>query len=150
MKSLLTLLLLCAPPASAGTPKYSPVEGSVAVPLTQDPASRTGHPLSIIGGASFLAGALALASPARPPVMPEAEPSRAPWISADRLARDGMVVVWRITDRNVELPAELRGRWPNLRPEAPIVVQWSFGGRLEPARIGWAIVPGAAGTTPAQ
>lgn len=38
MKRLLAALLFCAPPALAGTPKYSPVGGAVAVPLTQDNA----------------------------------------------------------------------------------------------------------------
>lgn len=160
--SVLWLVCLVAPPAiAAATVVVGPYLSSrgedvnfparaVAVPLTRIVASRTGHPPAIIGGETFLAGALALASPARPAVMPEADPARAPWIGPERFARDGMVVIWRITDRAGEPPFALRSRWPNLQPGTPIVVQWSFAGRLEPVRVGWAIVPAGTAPLPAQ
>lgn len=163
--ALLWLACLLAPPIVAAAtvwaaPHLRPAgedvnfpAQAIARPLTEITARRTGSPPRIIAGDLFLAGAIALASSAHPTVMPGADPARAPWISAEELARDGVVVVWSITDPSGEPPFEIRSRWPDLRPQAPLVVQWAIPGKLEPVRVGWAIVPPQpvpAATTPPQ
>ncbi|HSI40860.1 MAG TPA: hypothetical protein VLA00_09970 [Xanthobacteraceae bacterium] len=122
--------------------------GAVAVPMSEIAARRMGHAVRILAGEFALAAPLALASPAQPAVMPDADPSRAPWIAPGQPARDGLVLVWTIRDPAGEPPAAMRTRWPGLRREAPIVVPWSIAGRLEPVRIGWAIVPPVAVAAP--
>jgi hypothetical protein len=163
--ALLWLACLLAPPIVAAAtvwaaPHLRPAgedvnfpAQAIAHPLTEITARRTGSPPRIIAGDLFLAGAIALASSAHPTVMPSADPARAPWISAEELARDGMVVVWSITDPSGEPPFEIRSRWTDLHPQAPLVVQWAIPGKLEPVRVGWAIVPpqaAPAATTPPQ
>lgn len=159
--ALLWLACLLAPPiVAAGTVLTAPYlrpagedvnfpARAIALPLTEITMRRSGVPPRIIGGDLFLAGAIALASPAHPTVMPGADPAQAPWVGADQLAREGMVVVWNITDPSGEPPYEIRSRWPDLRPEAPLVVQWATPGELEPVRVGWAIMPPAPPPAPA-
>lgn len=106
---------------------------ALATPLTEAAARRAGYPPVIIGGDIRLAAPLALASPARPKLLSDAYPG-----SEEQL---GMVVVWRVTGETREPPFEVRSRWPTLEPQVPIVVQWAIHGRLEPVRLGWAIVP---------
>lgn len=160
--ALLWLACLLAPPLVAAAtvwaaPHLRPTgedvnfpAQAIARPLTEITERRTGSPPRIVAGDLFLAGAIALASPAHPTVMPGADPARAPWIGADEVARDGVVVVWSITDPTGEPPFEIRSRWPNLRREAPLVVQWAIPGKLEPVRVGWAIVPPQPASPPPQ
>lgn len=114
---------------------------AIAAPLTEIVTRRTGAPPAILAGDLHLAGAIALASRAHPQVMPDADPARAPWIDAEGLLRQGMVVVWPVTDTSGAPPYAIRTRWPDLQPQAPLVVQWAIPGKLEPVRVGWAIVP---------
>ncbi|HEY9214163.1 MAG TPA: glycosyltransferase family 39 protein [Ancylobacter sp.] len=106
---------------------------ALAVPLTGAATNRAGYPPVIIGGDVALAAPLALASPARPKILSDAYPGAEEQV--------GMVVVWRVTGETREPPFEVRSRWPNLDPQVPIVVQWAIHGRLEPLRLGWALLP---------
>ncbi|QIB35037.1 glycosyltransferase family 39 protein [Ancylobacter pratisalsi] len=114
---------------------------AIARPLTEVATRRLGGPPSVIGGAPELAAPIALASPAGPLLMPDADPSQASEQVRQRAAQAGMVVVWKVSSQNRGAPYALRQLWPNLVPEVPIVVPWAIAGRLEPVRVGWAVVP---------
>jgi Dolichyl-phosphate-mannose-protein mannosyltransferase len=57
----------------------------------------TGVPLKLVGGDAVEGGLVALTARYRPSLLIDLELRRAPWIKADRIARDGMLVVWPYT-----------------------------------------------------
>lgn len=114
---------------------------AIARALTEAARGRLGGPPMVIGGANELAAPIALASRQRALLMPDGDPSLASGQVRARTAREGMVLVWAVSSQNRGAPYALRQLWPNLVPEVPIVVPWAIAGRLEPVRIGWAVVP---------
>jgi hypothetical protein len=103
--------------------------------------ARTGRPLAIVAGDTDIAGAIALYSADRPRFFPGADSRRAPWIDETELRAVGAVVVWRAEGPGTAPPTELAARLPGLVPEAPLALPWARPGRLDPVRIGWAILP---------
>ncbi|MCS0501008.1 glycosyltransferase family 39 protein [Ancylobacter mangrovi] len=114
---------------------------AVAGPLTEAATRRLGHPPGAIGGVTALAAPIALASSARPVLMPQAGPAQASATVNHLAAHEGMVLVWPVLSANGGPPYGLRELWPDLQPQAPIVVPWAIAGRLDPVRVGWAVVP---------
>jgi 4-amino-4-deoxy-L-arabinose transferase-like glycosyltransferase len=98
--------------------------------------SRTGQPLRIVAGDGWLAGLIAMRDPARPSVFTDGSMSEAPWITPQRLERQGALVVWQ-ADRPI--PAALR-RLPNLKLIGTKTFAWPDEPRLPPLKIGWGIV----------
>lgn len=105
--------------------------------------ARTGQALKIVAGDTEMAGAIALYSADRPRFFPGADSRRAPWIDEAELRAAGAVVVWRAEGPATAPPIELAARLPGLVPEAPLSLPWARPGRLDPLRIGWAILPPA-------
>jgi hypothetical protein len=69
-------------------------QAEIARALSAAWTEATGKPLRIVTGRAWPAGLVALDHPDRPSIFTEGEPSFAPWITPDRLARDGTLVVW--------------------------------------------------------
>jgi hypothetical protein len=105
--------------------------------------TRTGKPLEFVIGDARTASAIALARGARPHVFLDADPTRSPWIDQEKLKAAGAVVVWPIEGVNVSPPFMLAANLPPLTPEAPLSFNWIRPGRLDPVRLGWAIIPPA-------
>jgi hypothetical protein len=105
--------------------------------------TRTGKPLEFVIGDARTAGAIALARGARPHVFLDADPTRSPWIDQEKLKAAGAVVVWPIEGENASPPFMLTANLPTLTPEAPLSFNWVRPGRLDPVRLGWAIIPPA-------
>jgi hypothetical protein len=100
---------------------------------------RTNHRLSAVAGDPALAGVIALGR-GRPHLFLDASPERTPWLSQQKFAESGGVVVWRASDTAGTPPPDLAKRFPGLVPEVPRVFERLVDGRLPLLRIGWAIV----------
>ena len=100
---------------------------------------RTGQPLRVVAGDPDLAALVSL-GPTRPHLLIDEDPKRTPWITADRLAEIGGVVVWRATDTAGAPPPGVAQRFPDLVPEVPHAFESLLNGRQQASRIGWAII----------
>ena len=111
--------------------------------LTDVFRNRTSRRFEYVIGDARIASAIAFGSRDRPHVFIDADPQRSPWIDRERLQRSGALVVWSVTGRNPAPPPTLASRLPPLTPEATFTLNWVISGRLDPVRIGWAIIPPA-------
>lgn len=102
--------------------------------------TRTGKPLDILIGAPLLASEIALASPDRPHIFPNADPQQAPWIAEDTLRTKGAVVFWLIAKGNTAPPAALTAKLPPFVAEAPLTLPWRRGRGLDPVMLGWGMI----------
>jgi hypothetical protein len=153
--TIAALALLALPPAlDAAAALSSPWVGERGRPTNWPAAaagrylndvykSRTGLRLEYVIGAAELASAVAFGAPDRPHVFVDADPRRAPWIDATRLRQRGAIVVWPVVGLNAAPPAELARRLPPLAGEAVVPLNWVRPGRLDPVRLGWAMIPPA-------
>jgi hypothetical protein len=56
--------------------------------------SQTGRPLRIVAGDDWIAGLVGVSAPDRPSLLSNGDRALSPWISAERLRREGMLIVW--------------------------------------------------------
>jgi hypothetical protein len=101
---------------------------------------RTGRPLAAVAGDPHLATLIGFAARSRPHVMLDATPEQTPWITPQRFAETGGVVVWRAADTAGTPPDDIRNRFPGLVAEVPRSFERLVKGRQPLVRIGWAIV----------
>lgn len=101
---------------------------------------RTGCPLRIVAGDSWLAGLVSLRASGRPAVVLDGEPALSPWITPERLRRDGALLVWRIEDGQTGIPSSL-AQLGSVEPGDPLTFSWPRAPRVSPLRIGWAVLP---------
>lgn len=101
-------------------------------------ARETGRPLRIVAGDDWIAALVGLTAKDRPSILSRGETSLSPWITPDRMAAEGMLVVWDV--RSKRIPASL----------VPIVASsrmgeekfaWPRPGKQPPLVLGYAIVP---------
>jgi 4-amino-4-deoxy-L-arabinose transferase-like glycosyltransferase len=106
---------------------------------------RTGCPLRIVAGDGWLAGLVSLRAAGRPAVLLDGELAFSPWITPDRLRREGALLVWRIERGETGIPAPLT--WLGAaQAEEPLALPWPRAPRVSPLRVGWAIrAPSACG-----
>jgi hypothetical protein len=109
--------------------------------LTDVFRSRTGGRLEYVIGEPRIASAVAYGSADRPHVFFDGDPKRAPWIDQNRLRQRGAIVVWNVVGLNPLPPPALAKRFPGLTAEAPVPLNWVRPGRLDPVRLGWALIP---------
>ena len=100
---------------------------------------RTNQRLRAVAGDAEIASLVAL-DRGRPHLFLDATPERTPWLSPQKFAESGGVVVWRASDTAGTVPTELAKRFPGLTPEVPRAFEWLVNGRQPLLRIGWAIV----------
>ncbi len=111
---------------------------ALAGKLEQAWRERTGCPLRIVAGDGWLAGLVSVRANGRPAVLLDGEPASSPWVTPDRLWRDGALLVWRIERDETGIPAPLR--WLGAATaEEPFAFAWPRVSRVAPLRIGWAI-----------
>lgn len=108
----------------------------------------TSQPLRVVGGDAWIAGLVGLSAPAHPSIFINGEYKISPWITPDRLAREGALYVWdaRSPDLPDTLEALVGGRpvreeqfdWPRYKRAAPLVVRYVIvpptPGTSQPAR----------------
>jgi len=103
--------------------------------------NRTSRRLEYVIGDARTASAVAFGSRDRPHVFIDGDPKRSPWIDQARLKKSGAIVVWTVTGLNPLPPQLLASRLPALSPEALLPLNWVRTGRLDPLRLGWALIP---------
>lgn len=99
--------------------------------------AKTGDSLRIVGGDDWLAGMIAMRLPTRPSVFSQDSFVTAPWITPDRLAREGMLVVWPDGGKRRSPALDI----PGLELAGSIRFAWPWPGRARPLIIDWGIVP---------
>jgi 4-amino-4-deoxy-L-arabinose transferase-like glycosyltransferase len=95
------------------------------------------RPLDIVAGDGWLAGLIALRAEPRASVFVDADRRHAPWITQERLAREGTLVVWQ-TGVSDSPPAAFA--LPGLRIMGVKTFSWPREPKTKPLRIGWGIV----------
>ncbi|WP_437204654.1 glycosyltransferase family 39 protein [Planctomicrobium sp. SH664] len=79
-------------------------------------------------------------SDVRPSLYPDLDPLQSAGINDQSLSEHGGVVVWKITDPQVTVPAEISGRLTGSTLLEPVSLQWQSQPTLPPVQIGMAIV----------
>jgi hypothetical protein len=136
--ALAHLLATAIVPAMRGRPSRTQwPDREMATAFADAYRHETGKPLRIVAADGWLGGLIAMRDPSRPSVFTDGSMQESPWITPDRLAHDGALVLWR---GNGLAPARLMAlngfkaigaksfAWPG-NPHAP---------KLD---IAWGIVP---------
>lgn len=110
---------------------------------------RTGRSLQIVGGDDWLAGLIAMRAPNRPSVFSQNRFSTAPWITPERVAREGMLIVWRAGGApaphidGLKFAGSFRFPWPSMVRARPLIIDWgvvprrsAFGRSIHTAAVG--------------
>jgi hypothetical protein len=100
--------------------------------------AETGRPLAYVIGSMWVGGNVSRYDPARPRVVIDGNPRRAPWIDLADLRRRGAALVWAEGDR-ASIPVEYSALAADARVQPPIELPMRFGPGT--VRIGWAILP---------
>jgi len=95
----------------------------------------TGRPLKIIAADGWLGGLVAMRDPLRPSVYTDGALREAPWITPERLARDGALVLWRgdrpipprlLALRGLKVIGSKSFTWPKVPSAKPLVIGWGI------------------------
>lgn len=114
----------------------------IAATLQAAWASATAAPLKIVAGHEWTAGLVALNAPDLPSIMTYGSTELAPWVTSERIAREGVLVVWQ--DHGNVAPAwavALAGD----RPFTPVSFAWPGFPRRPELRLRYAVVPPVEG-----
>lgn len=143
-----TLGTLVAAPAIAwtyhlnGVRQYRAYFAPLSEELTRQWRELTGRPLTIVLGHPDLAAGAGFYSPDRPDAMPDFKPSSAPWITPERLRREGWVAVCPSEDQRCLRHAELRTREPDVQPRTIETTPTFLGRAGKPHQFSvWMIPP---------
>jgi hypothetical protein len=101
---------------------------------------QTGQPLRIVAGDFWTAGLVALKPGDMPSIFTNGNYDSAPWITPERLKREGVLLVWQVGDPAAGIPLDyvpLAGTQP-ARIEQ---FQWPILSDAPPLSIGYVIVP---------
>jgi 4-amino-4-deoxy-L-arabinose transferase-like glycosyltransferase len=101
---------------------------------------RANVPLSAVAGDPQLTTLLGMAAPSRPHVLFDRTYGETPWFDLQKFKALGGLVVWRAADTIGAPPPDIAARFPGLVPEVPRIFNRLVDGRLDPLRIGWAVV----------
>jgi len=100
----------------------------------------THAPLRIVASDGWLGGLIAMRLEPRASIFIDGNPRHAPWITKDRLAREGALVVWQTSATDSPPPAL---SLPGMRMMGVKTFSWPREPGTKPLRIGWAILPPA-------
>ena len=100
----------------------------------------TGQPVQIVAGDGWLAGLIAMRSSPRASVFTDGDMKQAPWITPQRLAQQGALVVWRIEKGDGAPPPGLAGL-PHFKNEGIMQFSWPRARKAPMLTVGWGIVP---------
>ena len=100
--------------------------------------AHTHAPIHIIAGNAWLAGLIAMRMTHRPSVFIDASFYKSPWITQNRLRREGALVVWQIR-KTTAPPARLDLDGLHVMGEKTFA--WPREPSTPPLKIGWGILP---------
>jgi len=97
----------------------------------------TNAPLRIVGGSPWLAGLVALTAPDQPTIYANFDQIASPWVSDERLAREGVLVVWEDRDGLPPAGQALVGG----RTAGDEDFRWSPANSAQPLKLHYVVVP---------
>lgn len=103
---------------------------------------QTGKPLRIVAGDFWTAGLVALAPGDMPSIFTNGNFDTAPWITPERLKREGALLIWQAGDPAAGIPLDIAPIAGD-RPPHYEQFQWPLFSGAPPLVIGYAIVPPA-------
>ena len=112
----------------------------IAVAMDQRWADAVGTPLRIVAGATHLAGAVAFWSKDEPSFFEKLDPKFNPWISEARIAREGMLIIWRPEDHAEADISKYAAHYVT----QVFTTSWSASAVAEPVRFFYMIIPPAS------
>jgi 4-amino-4-deoxy-L-arabinose transferase-like glycosyltransferase len=101
-------------------------------------ARETGRPLRIVSGDHFVAGLVGMTAKGRPSILNNGDPAFSPWITRERLKRDGMLIVWEASTKRI--PPALQ-QLVAAAPARDERFRWRWSKDRGDLVIGYAIVP---------
>jgi hypothetical protein len=141
--------ILLVPPAYAAVVAYTPTragsplrvgwpQAEISARLSSAWLRETGRPLRIVAGEPWIAGLVGISAPGLPSIFTLGDPALSPWITPERVTREGMLVVW--DGRTRHLPALLRPL-VEAHPAKAERFQWRRSKQLGALEVGYVIVP---------
>jgi hypothetical protein len=119
------LVVLYLPQRDASHLRVTWPQADIARRMSAIWARRTGTPLRIVAGDDWVAGLVGITAPDTPSILNRGEPRLSPWISAERLHRQGMLIVWNADRERIPPPLQAvvaagpraveRFAWPDRR-----------------------------------
>jgi 4-amino-4-deoxy-L-arabinose transferase-like glycosyltransferase len=129
-------------PAMEGKPsRIQWPDRTLAAALETAYVRESGVSLRIVAADGWLGGLVAMRATSRPSVFTDGSMREAPWITPDRLSREGALVVWRSDRPAPKGLTNLRG----LKIAGTMSFAWPETPKAQPLAIVWGIVP-AEGT----
>ena len=104
--------------------------------------AQTGKPLRIVAGDFWTAGLIALSPGDMPSIFTNGNFDTAPWITPERLKREGALLIWQVSDPSAGIPLDLAPIAGNGQPHIEQFA-WPLFSNAPPLLIGYAIVPPA-------
>ena len=99
-------------------------------------ARETGRPLRIVSGDNWVAGLVGITAGDGPSILNNGDLALSPWITRERLERDGMLIVWEASTKRIPpalqqlvaaAPArEERFRWPRSRGRGDLAIGFAI------------------------
>lgn len=96
----------------------------------------SGRPLRIVAADGWLGGLVAVRSAERPSVFTDGDIRKAPWITSDRLAKEGALVLWPGDQGAPPYLLRLQG----MKPMGLMTFAWPEISRAKPLVIGWGVI----------
>ena len=112
-------------------------QDDIASRLLQAYEGEVGAAPRIVAGPLWEAGLIALAAPGAPPVSIDADERKSPWVSAEKISRNGALVVWRTGSKPAPGLAALAAGQVTKQETFP----WSGSADAVPIRISWTAIP---------
>jgi 4-amino-4-deoxy-L-arabinose transferase-like glycosyltransferase len=91
-----------ASPSRAGAPvRVTWPQAAISKRFSAVWASETGRPLRIVAGDDWVAGLVGLTAKDRPSILNRGNLTYSPWITPERIEREGMLIVWDESSRRI-------------------------------------------------
>jgi 4-amino-4-deoxy-L-arabinose transferase-like glycosyltransferase len=95
-----------------------------------------GRPLRIVSGDDWVANLVGISARDRPSILNRGDPAYSPWITPDRVQRDGLLIVWEARTRRIPVPLqalvdarparEERFRWRRSKERGDLVIGYAI------------------------
>ena len=96
-----SIAIAVGPLREAMPPRVSWPQADIAERMTAVWARETGRPLGIVAGDDWVAGLVGITASDRPSILNEGDLAFSPWITPERIARQGMLIVWEARSRRI-------------------------------------------------
>jgi hypothetical protein len=105
-------------------------------------AGQSACPLRLVAGETWLAGLVSAHAAGRPSVLINGDLRISPWVSGERLTREGALLLWTVKSEAdaARLPDQL-ATLPGAMLQGVLTLPWpNSGSKAKPLQIGWGTV----------